>query len=424
MYIQNNYESLCKQITSGYVPQPIRNGTGATDQGPRDVLRDLENPNMLVPPSSDTGIIPNLKFSFSDTNMTLRPGGWSREITARELPVATTMAGVNMRLTPGGVREVHWHEQSEWSYMLKGHARITAVDDHGRNFIADIGPGDLWFFPPLFPHSIQGLADGCEFLLLFDNGNFSDLLTFSLSEFFAHYPKDVLAANFGVPEKYLNTLPTGQVYIYQGNIPGHLEDEIVQSPYGTIPESYKHRLLAQKPIITPGGSVRIADTSNFPVAKTTAAALVEIKPGGMREIHWHPNNDEFQYFISGQARMTVFADTGASRTFDYRSGDVGYVPVGYGHYVQNTGTETVWFIEAFKSDKFESISLSQMMAITPKQLIKHNLNLGGKFLDTLSLNQMQCLILPCSYQQIFSNSNSLMHDINSSIFELNHYEPN
>jgi oxalate decarboxylase len=351
--------------------------------------------------------------------MTLRPGGWSREITARELPIATTMAGVNMRLTPGGVREVHWHEQSEWSYMLKGHARITAVDDHGRNFIADIGPGDLWFFPPLFPHSIQGLTDGCEFLLLFDNGNFSDLLTFSLSEFFAHYPKNVLAANFGVPVNCLNTLPTGQVYIYQGTIPGPIENEAVQSPYGTIPESYKHELLSQKPIITPGGSVRIADTSNFPVAKTTAAALVEIKPGGMREIHWHPNNDEFQYFISGQARMTVFADTGASRTFNYRAGDVGYVPFGYGHYVQNIGDETVWFLEAFKSDRFESISLSQMMAITPQQLIASNLHMGPGFLSALSLSKLHCPVLPCSYQTEFSNSSLITQDTNFSLFNLN-----
>ncbi len=144
------FKSISKLMQSTYVRMyttAIRDGAGATDTGPRDILRDLENPDMLVPPSTDTGVIPNLKFSFSDTNMTIRPGGWSREITARELPVATTMAGVNMRLTPGGVREVHWHQQSEWSYMLKGRARITAVDDRGRNFIADIGPGDLWFFP-------------------------------------------------------------------------------------------------------------------------------------------------------------------------------------------------------------------------------------------------------------------------------------
>ncbi len=403
MYTQNQcqYQRLCRLLMSGYVPQPIRNGYGATDIGPRDILRDLENPDMLVPPATDTGVIPNLKFSFSDTNMTLRPGGWSREVTARELPVATTMAGVNMRLTPGGVREVHWHQQSEWSYMLNGSARVTAVDDKGRNFIADIGPGDLWFFPPRFPHSLQGLKDGCEFLLLFDNGNFSDLLTFSLSELFAHYPKDVLAANFGVPRQYFNCLPTGQVYIYQGTVPGPLESEEVQSPYGTVPQSYKHRLLASKPMITPGGSVRIADTSNFPAAKTTAAALVEIKPGGMREIHWHPNNDEFQYFISGQARMTVFADTGASRTFDYRAGDVGYVPVGYAHYVQNTGNETVWFLEAFRSERFESISLSQMMAVTPQEIIASNLKVGPGFLNALRLFKQQCPVLPCSWQTGF-----------------------
>lgn len=90
------------------IPQPIRDdGAGATDTGPRDVMRDLENPDMLVPPYTDAGTIPNMKFSFSDTHMQLSHGGWSREVTVRELPIATTLAGVNMRLTPGGVRELH-----------------------------------------------------------------------------------------------------------------------------------------------------------------------------------------------------------------------------------------------------------------------------------------------------------------------------
>ncbi|MCK9907146.1 oxalate decarboxylase, partial [Frankia sp. Cpl3] len=88
----------------------------------------------------DAGLLPNLKFSFSDTHMTLKDGGWSREITVRELPISKTIAGVNMRLTPGGVRELHWHQQAEWSYMILGRARITAVDQNGRNFIADVGP--------------------------------------------------------------------------------------------------------------------------------------------------------------------------------------------------------------------------------------------------------------------------------------------
>ncbi len=367
-----------------YIPQPIRpDGAGGVDRGPRDIMRDLQNPDMLVPPVTDAGLVPNLRFSFSDTNMTLNHGGWSREITIRELPIATTIAGVNMSLTPGGVRELHWHQQAEWSYMLLGHARITAVDQDGRNFIADVGPGDLWYFPPGIPHSIQGLEDGCEFLLVFDDGHFSDLNTLSISDWFAHTPKDVLSANFGVPAEAFSTIPAQQVYIYQDRVPGPLSSQQVQSPYGTIPLTFKHSLLAQEPIRTPGGSVRIVDSSNFPISTQIAAALVEIQPGAMRELHWHPNNDEWQYYLSGQGRMTAFAGNGAARTFDVRAGDVGYVPFAYGHYIQNTGTETIWFLEIFKSSRFQDVSLNQWMALTPRELVASNLNIGPEALDVL-----------------------------------------
>ncbi|MCV4232693.1 oxalate decarboxylase family bicupin [Virgibacillus sp. LDC1] len=370
--------------THDRIPQPIRSdGAGGPDYGPRDVMRDIENPDMLVPPATDAGLMPNLKMSFSDTHMQLNHGGWSREITVRDLPVATTLAGVNMSLTPGGVRELHWHQQAEWAYMIWGSARITAMDASGRNFIADVGPGDLWYFPAGLPHSIQGLEEGCEFLLVFDDGHFSDLNTLSISDWFAHTPKDVLSANFGVPENAFDHIPKEQVYIFQDQVPGSLESQKVQSPYGTVPLSFKHRLLAQEPIITPGGSVRIVDSSNFPISKTVAAALVEIKPGAMRELHWHPNQDEWQYYLAGQGRMTVFAGNGAARTFDYRAGDVGYVPFAFGHYIQNTGTESLWFLEMFRSDRFEDVSLNQWMALTPRDLVQDNLRVGTEVTDAL-----------------------------------------
>ncbi|MFJ2041960.1 oxalate decarboxylase family bicupin [Paenibacillus taichungensis] len=366
------------------IPQPIRkDGAGGPDLGPRDVMRDLQNPDMLVPPVTDNGLLPNLRMSFSDTHMQLNHGGWSREITVRDLPIATTLAGVNMSLTPGGVRELHWHQQSEWAYMIWGTARITSVDQQGRNFIADVGPGDLWFFPKGLPHSIQGLADGCEFLLVFDDGSFSDLNTLSISDWFAHTPPEVLSVNFGIPESAFQSMPTEQVYIFQDQVPGSLSSQEVQSPYGTVPLSFKHRLLAQKPIVTPGGSVRIVDSTNFPISTTVAAALVEIKPGGMRELHWHPNADEWQYYLTGQGRMTVFGGNGIARTFDYRAGDVGYVPVAMGHYIQNTGTDTLWFLEMFRSDRFEDISLNQWMALTPEELVHDNLNASPELLHSL-----------------------------------------
>ncbi len=368
----------------GDVPQPIRgDGTGWWDLGPRDVMRDIENPDMLVPPVTDAGTLPNLKFSFSDTYMQLNHGGWSREVTVRQLPIATTLAGVNMALTPGGVRELHWHQQSEWAIMLVGRARVTSVDQNGRNFIADIGVGDLWFFPAGIPHSIQGLEEGCEFLLVFDDGSFSDLNTLSITDWFAHTPKDVLSANFGVPEHAFRNIPKDQVYIFQGTAPGTLESQKVEDPFGTVPLSFTHRLLAQAPQVFPGGTVRIVDSTNFPISTTVAAALVEIKPGGMRELHWHPNADEWQYYMSGTARMTVFGGLGTARTFDYRAGDVGYVPRAFGHYVQNTGDQSVWFLEMFKSNRFEDVSLNQWMALTPHQLVQENLNAGPELMHAL-----------------------------------------
>lgn len=365
------------------IPQPIRDdGAGATDFGPRDIMRDIENPDMLVPPKTDAGTIPNMRFSFSDTPMQLNHGGWSREITVRQLPVATTLAGVNMRLTPGGVRELHWHQEAEWAYMILGRARITSVDQNGKNFIADVGPGDLWFFPPGIPHSIQGLEEGCEFILVFDNGDFSDLSTLSISDWFAHTPKEILSANFGVPESAFAHIPSKQRYIYQANVPGPIETQAVPDPYGTVPQSFSYRMSAQKPLTFPGGTVRIVDSTNFPVT-TISVALVEVKPGGMRELHWHPNNDEWQYYLTGMGRMTVFAGDGAARTFNVRAGDVGYVPFAFGHYIQNTGNQSLWFLEVFKSKVFADVSLNQWMALTPRELVQTNLNASKELLDAL-----------------------------------------
>ncbi|TMU87082.1 cupin domain-containing protein [Bacillus sp. BHET2] len=378
------------------VPQPIRkDGAGFVDLGPRDVMRDIENPDFLVPPPTDAGTVPNLKFSFSDTPMTLKHGGWSRQVTTRELPIATTLAGVNMALTSGGVRELHWHKESEWAYMIWGKARITSVDQDGRNFIADVGQGDLWFFPPGIPHSIQGLEGGCEFLLVFDDGSFSDLDTFSISDYLAHTPKEILSANFGVPESEFAKIPKQQLYIFQGKVPGSLESQQVEDPSGNVPKSFTHRLLAQEPEVFPGGSVRIVDSRNFPVSVTTAAALVEVKPGAMREMHWHPT-DEWQYYLTGTARMTVYAADGQARTFDYRAGDVGYVPEPFGHYIQNTGNTTLWFLAIFKTDRYADLSLDQWMALTPHELVQENLHVGTELINALRKEKVQVVKYPGS----------------------------
>jgi oxalate decarboxylase len=378
------------------LPQPIQDGLGATMLGPHNVPLERENPDLLASPQTDAGTIPNLKFSFAAARNRLLTGGWSREVTVRELPSAKELAGVNMRLKPGGIRELHWHKEAEWAYMLAGRCRITAVDQNGRNFIDDVGVGDLWNFPAGIPHSIQGLEDGCEFLLVFDDGNFSENETFLLTDWLKHTPREVLAKNFGVPQAAFANLPTDpdyQRYIFNGTVPGPLTTDAVRAPAGTVPQSISHHMLAQDPIKVAGGQVRITDSSNFPVSTTIAAALVEIEPGGMRELHWHPNADEWQYYISGQGRMTVFASSGKARTFDYQAGDVGVVPFAMGHYIENTGDETLRFLEMFRSNRFADVSLNQWLALTPPELVQAHLNVDQQTMGALSAHKDKPIVV-------------------------------
>lgn len=365
------------------LPQPRQGKYGGRDRGPRNLPVELENPDLMVAPRTDHGTMPNLKWPFAMSHTRMEEGGWTRETTVRELPVATELAGVQFGLEPGGYREVHWHKQSEWAYVLRGSCRISVVDQEGRNFLDDVKQGDLWFFPKGIPHHIQALEDGCDFLLVFDDGNFSENDTFMVSDWFNHTPKSVLAQNFGWTEEQMTNLPDYNKYIFQGQVPPPLDQDRVVSPTGDVPRTLTHRMHNQAPQRFRGGSVRIADSTNFAASDTICAALVEIDPGGMRELHWHPTSDEWQYYVSGAGRMGVFANSGIARTFDYQGGDVGYVPFAYGHYIQNTGDQPLVFLEMFRASRFEDVSMMQWAANIPSYIMADTLNMPRELIEAL-----------------------------------------
>src|SRR5262249_27485521 len=192
-------------------------------------------------------------------------------------------------------------------------------------------------------------------------------------------PREVLAKNFGVPEQAFAGIPEKELFIFQSKVPGPLTAERVAGA-GPLPTSFSYRLLAQEPIRTKGGTVRISDSTTFPAATTIAAAFVEVEPGAMRELHWHPNANEAQYYISGQARMTVFAADSTAGTFDYRPGDVGFVPRNMGHYIENTGTTKLQFLELWKTAKFPDISPRHSLAFTPYELVRANVKIDRSVL--------------------------------------------
>jgi oxalate decarboxylase len=245
-------------------------------------------------------------------------------------------------------------------------------------FIDDIETGDLWYFPAGYPHSIQGLeGNGCEFLLVFDQGNFSEDDTFLLSEFLAHIPPEVIQKNMGWTRQEWDQLPPTQLYIFPAEQPGPLDaDKRFLGENLETENQYTFKMSRMKPTTTAtGGNVKVVDSTVFPISTKIAAAQVTLKPGAIRELHWHPNVSEWQYWIQGKGRMTIVTAEGKARTMDFNANDVGLVPSMAGHYVENTGTEDLIFLEMFKTSKYQDISLNEWIARMPDRMAQAHLKL-------------------------------------------------
>jgi oxalate decarboxylase len=322
--------------------------------------------------------LPGFRFPMEAQEARSYEGGSAKEATAAEFPISQRIAGVSMRLVPGGLRELHWHATAaEWAYVITGQCRITFFDPAGNREVDDFGPGDIWFFPRGYPHSIQAVGDEeCHFILVFDDGHFSEFATFSVTDWVGHTPPEVLAKDLDVPPEAFAAFPKNEVYIAKGPVPPPLPE---QPPAGSLrdaPLTHKYRLGAQEPRLFDGGYLRLASAEEFPVSTTMTGLVMTVHPGGQRALHWHPNADEWQYYIRGRARMTLFGSQGRARTEEFGPGDVGYAPMGYGHYIENVGDEDVEVILVLSSGHYQSIFLSRWLASNPRQLVATNFGVG------------------------------------------------
>jgi oxalate decarboxylase len=377
-------------------PANIAKGEGdhsASNPGPENKPLLDENPASNLPPPTDYGNIVPVWYSFDLPHMRIEEGGWTNQVTQTVLPSSTDIAGVRMRLTAGSFRELHWHTSDEWAYVLYGSTRVTVLNPDGTIFIGDVGKGELWYFPAGFPHSIQGLGpDGSEFMLIFNQGNFSEDDTFLISDWVAHTPPSVLSKNFGLPESALKNLPTRDLYIFPADLPPSLARDQARDGVSNLPK-YTWKLDAMAPSSqTKGGEIRVADSHSFVAAKNISGAVATIKPGGMREMHWHPNASEWQYYISGKGRMTVVLPHGA-RTMDFNANDVGFVPRIAGHYIENTGDTDLKLLEVFPTGDFQEISLNNWIRRMPPEMAAAHLKLDSNDISKISADA-RVYILP------------------------------
>jgi oxalate decarboxylase len=374
----------------------VHDPASTTMTGPQNLVIESQFPNQMDAPPTDIRTQAFFWSSFNISPRRVQDGGWARELTQADFAISDEIAGVNMYLEPGGVRELHWHQTAEWALMTRGKCRITTLGRDGLPSVEDVEAGDLWYFPAGLPHSLQGMGpDGAEFVLAFDDGEQSESNTLLLTDWFAHTPPEVLAKNFGVAQEVFADIPLHNLWIFPGEVPGDLETDQASAGVEWGDEPVIFRLSRSTPVHeNSGGKIQIADSSNFKASKTIAAALTTINPGSMRELHWHPNADEWQYYLQGKGRMTVFNTGPHANTTDFTAGDVGVVRRNLGHYVENTGDEVLVYIETFRSDHYEEVSLANWLSHLPPQLVSAHLNIPVETLATFAKGTQGIVPIP------------------------------
>jgi len=318
--------------------------------------------------------LPTFKFALEKSEGKVIGNSFGKEATVEQLPISKGIAGVSMKLEPGAMRELHWHATAaEWAFVLSGRVRTTVIEPEGFAETNDFEPGDVWYFPRGHGHMLECLGtEPCHFILIFDNGYFSEFGTFSISDWVGHTPKPLLAKNFGLPETSFDGFPKEEVYFARGEVPPATPQPPLQG-WKLPPLTHKYQLLSQPPHrVFKGGREWRVDSSSFPISKTVTGVVLELEPGGLRELHWHPTADEWDYVIDGNLSITLFGSHGRFRTEVLEKGDVSYIPQGYGHSLENVGTKPCRVLIGFNTGVYATIDLSQWIVGNPLDVLATN----------------------------------------------------
>ncbi len=330
--------------------------------------------------------LPTFKFNIENQKGWQGEGGSAKEATVEEFPISTSIAGVSMRLKPGAIRELHWHSlAAEWAYVIDGRCRTTVISPNGQSEIDDFGPGDTWYFPRGHGHALQGLGPGeCHFLLGFDNGHFSEYGTFSITDWVATAPPHIVSRVLGVPPEALAQFPKKELYIGTGKVPSDGDRAAAGrraaavAVFAQIPAGY-----ASRRCVFPGGIEYRVTSKEFPMQTSLTAVKMMLQPGALRELHWHPHADEWQYFVRGRARVGVFGSHGRTRTEEFGQGDVGFVTQGHGHYIEQIGDQPTEILILFNSGEYQEISLANWLGGNPASLLMDNFTATKEVVDRL-----------------------------------------
>lgn len=315
-------------------------------------------------------------FSLSGQTPIQYPGGTLREMTADDYPPIPNMASSQIDLEVGGMRGLHWHNTAgEIGYVVTGKALLTVVDSANNREIGPLNEGDIYCVPVGFAHSLTCLGtEPCRVVAVYDDGRTVESNAFNVTDWLKAEPANILTAILNVPGERLQQA-AGTVPLITKNEPLLV---VPAAPHGLATkaaQSFRFPLTQMSAVASSGGTFVQASKLDFPMAQTMIAAVTVLYPRGIREPHWHPNADEWDYVLSGRAKITIFAGAGKSAVVEVGPGDLGYLPRNAAHAVETVGEEPFRLLSVFNADNFQAIGVSGLLIGTPDELLTRNLGL-------------------------------------------------
>src|SRR5260370_4873749 len=141
-------------------------------------------------------------------------------------------------------------------------------------------------------------------------------------------------------------------------------------------------------------SAKEATLTEFPASKNIDGVSMRLKPGGIRELHWHAIAAEWALVLTGKVLTTVITPNGQPATDIFEPGDIWYFPKGHGHALQNISNEEAHFVLGFDDghfSEFGTFSITDWVGRTPQGVISRNLGLSPEAIKGLPKKELYIL---------------------------------
>lgn len=305
------------------------------------------------------------------------PGGTLREMTAADFPAIPNMASSLMDLEVGGLRVLHWHNTAaEIGFVVKGQAVLTVVDWNNNAEISTLKEGDIYYVPIGLAHSLACLGnEPCRICAVYDDGKTVESNAFNATDWIKAEPANILTAILNLPGEQLQQSVSKVPLIAKGQ-PLLVAPTKTHALATRSAQSFRFPLTQMPPVISSGGTFVQASRQDFPMSLTMIASLTILYPRGIREPHWHPNADEWDFVISGRARITMFEGANKYGSVEVGPGDIGYLKRNAAHAVETIGDEPFKLFSVFNADTFQAIGVSGLLIATPDEMLMRNFGLS------------------------------------------------